>query len=346
MNQERTSWVYKHDMFHRDRPEDLHLVRRVSGVDGRKNRINKLPTSALIENTEYDGMENSVDITPVNLRKKRFASSSTKIAGKKRIVGADISNLATGPINNDDKPATPQYVRILPILRSEETLKTSQYQSKSTSIVTSVKWPGFVSPRLPYKKSTYYIVGDLLTYDDETSELETIDTPLKGTGAPLIQLDEKNQEFTTLDHFVPNISTETIGRIALSVAWPRPGHPQGDLASASLAVLVLEGFTGKEFLLSKTKDFLQRFPIVAEEFCCYENALRGTADYSINKEDFHVAYKTIETGLIDMMHDFAAFATNRVLELPGLEDSLLCESDHANFCKALIDWKVAVQLLY
>jgi len=41
VNRERTFWIYKHQLFHRDRPQDLHLLRRRTcpGVDGRKNRF-------------------------------------------------------------------------------------------------------------------------------------------------------------------------------------------------------------------------------------------------------------------------------------------------------------------
>jgi len=40
VNRERTFWVYRHPLFHRDRPEELHLLRRRTcpGVDGRKQR--------------------------------------------------------------------------------------------------------------------------------------------------------------------------------------------------------------------------------------------------------------------------------------------------------------------
>jgi hypothetical protein len=41
INRERTFWIYKHQLFHRDRPEDLHLLRRRTcpGIDGRKHRF-------------------------------------------------------------------------------------------------------------------------------------------------------------------------------------------------------------------------------------------------------------------------------------------------------------------
>ena len=41
VNRERTFWIYKHKLFHRDHPENLHLLRRRTcpGIDGRKNRF-------------------------------------------------------------------------------------------------------------------------------------------------------------------------------------------------------------------------------------------------------------------------------------------------------------------
>ncbi|CAJ1954516.1 unnamed protein product [Cylindrotheca closterium] len=43
INRERNVWIYKHKLFHRDRPEDLHMVRRRTcpGVDGRKQRFSR-----------------------------------------------------------------------------------------------------------------------------------------------------------------------------------------------------------------------------------------------------------------------------------------------------------------
>jgi len=43
VNRERTFWIYRHRLFHRDKPQDLHLLRRRTcpGVDGRKNRFSR-----------------------------------------------------------------------------------------------------------------------------------------------------------------------------------------------------------------------------------------------------------------------------------------------------------------
>ena len=43
INRERNVWIYKHNLFRRDHPEDLHLVRRRTcpGADGRKQRFSR-----------------------------------------------------------------------------------------------------------------------------------------------------------------------------------------------------------------------------------------------------------------------------------------------------------------
>lgn len=46
INRERNVWIYKHELFHRDHDEDLHLVRRRTcpGMDGRKQRFSRFST--------------------------------------------------------------------------------------------------------------------------------------------------------------------------------------------------------------------------------------------------------------------------------------------------------------
>jgi hypothetical protein len=49
INRERNVWIYKHNLFHRDRQDELHLVRRRTcpGVDGRKQRFSRLSAQRL-----------------------------------------------------------------------------------------------------------------------------------------------------------------------------------------------------------------------------------------------------------------------------------------------------------
>jgi HSF-type DNA-binding len=51
INRERNMWVYKHDLFHRDRPQDLVLLRRRNGpasVDGRRRQQEDSPPVAAV----------------------------------------------------------------------------------------------------------------------------------------------------------------------------------------------------------------------------------------------------------------------------------------------------------
>ncbi len=57
INRERNVWIYKHNLFHRDRPEDLYQVRRRTcpGVDGRKQRFSRLSAQKLSKKFQEGG---------------------------------------------------------------------------------------------------------------------------------------------------------------------------------------------------------------------------------------------------------------------------------------------------
>eukprot|EP00548_Thalassiothrix_antarctica_P009170 CAMPEP_0194160804 /NCGR_PEP_ID=MMETSP0152-20130528/78586_1 /TAXON_ID=1049557 /ORGANISM="Thalassiothrix antarctica, Strain L6-D1" /LENGTH=510 /DNA_ID=CAMNT_0038870521 /DNA_START=732 /DNA_END=2261 /DNA_ORIENTATION=+ len=63
VNRERTFWVYKHRLFHRERPEDLHLLRRRTcpGVDGRKNRFAGYPRKLVDSENRDDSFPNEAN---------------------------------------------------------------------------------------------------------------------------------------------------------------------------------------------------------------------------------------------------------------------------------------------
>lgn len=63
INRERTVWVYRHPLFQRDRPQDLHLVRRrgacATGMDGRKKRIVRVSAGSIQSDTTTTPHNNS-----------------------------------------------------------------------------------------------------------------------------------------------------------------------------------------------------------------------------------------------------------------------------------------------
>jgi len=91
VNRERTFWVYRHPLFHRDRPSELHLLRRRTcpGVDGRKHRpeldINCLARQVgfLRENGREDSSDGSqASVRDDNMQTKRRLAED--IDSKKR----------------------------------------------------------------------------------------------------------------------------------------------------------------------------------------------------------------------------------------------------------------------
>lgn len=80
INRERNVWIYKHKLFHRDRPEDLHLVRRRTcpGVDGRKQRFSRYSAqkiSSAEKSTQSTDDEQSLG-----------SSSDDEVESKKRVM--------------------------------------------------------------------------------------------------------------------------------------------------------------------------------------------------------------------------------------------------------------------
>jgi len=57
INRERNVWIYKHNLFHRDHPEELYQVRRRTcpGVDGRKQRFSRLSAHKLNKSDNEGG---------------------------------------------------------------------------------------------------------------------------------------------------------------------------------------------------------------------------------------------------------------------------------------------------
>ena len=73
VNRERNFWVYKHPLFHRDKPEDLHLLRRRTcpGVDGRKVRPE-------VDNSDTDGFRSPRSVSLADGTSDSDGNSSLK----------------------------------------------------------------------------------------------------------------------------------------------------------------------------------------------------------------------------------------------------------------------------
>ena len=110
VNRERTFWVYRHPLFHRDKPQNLHLLRRRTcpGVDGRKHKPDyDIQTLETRENLEFPGQADLVgDVGRethriAKPRPKRSAAKRVKVA-KKQIEEESVSGLDSDDLSTDD----------------------------------------------------------------------------------------------------------------------------------------------------------------------------------------------------------------------------------------------------
>jgi hypothetical protein len=98
VNRERTFWIYKHDLFHRDRPENLHLLRRRTcpGADGRKNRFSSRTSeggeeifttsqaASSEESSEDDGLSGDENDTETKKRRSKKRQAVESVTSSKR----------------------------------------------------------------------------------------------------------------------------------------------------------------------------------------------------------------------------------------------------------------------
>ena len=82
-------WIYKHKLFHRDRPDDLHRVRRRTcpGVDGRKQRFSRFSARKLNQFDDSKSPQSSDDES--SLEETSVEESDERPSSKKRLMEND-----------------------------------------------------------------------------------------------------------------------------------------------------------------------------------------------------------------------------------------------------------------
>lgn len=107
INRERNVWIYKHELFHRDRPEDLYLVRRRTcpGLDGRKQRFSRTSSRKTTDNStgseddfSLDDPSSPIEIPNVTVKEtKREVETDSEVGElkkRKRICNSEEENTA------------------------------------------------------------------------------------------------------------------------------------------------------------------------------------------------------------------------------------------------------------
>mmetsp|Transcript_18919 Transcript_18919/g.52831 ORF Transcript_18919/g.52831 Transcript_18919/m.52831 type:complete len:513 (-) Transcript_18919:564-2102(-) len=136
INRERNVWIYKHNLFHRDRPEDLYQVRRRTcpGVDGRKQRFSRLSAQKLSKNSDANGASSSNTSDAENAENDSSSEEEDSFEQQGHQQGAFFSakRSQSGQMGSSKKP------RILPQPEPEFEVDTS-IVSNPTPSPTSVK---------------------------------------------------------------------------------------------------------------------------------------------------------------------------------------------------------------
>lgn len=200
INRERNVWIYKHKLFHRDRPEDLHLVRRRTcpGLDGRKQRFSRFSARQLSgggsgsedEESSLDiGMPNEVSISSEVAEKRELDTSIREEPESKRSrkgliseppesdIFVDTSMLTEPePRAEDSLEVSSQNERDERLEAVEQSLIVSEVSKKLEQYAKRAAYggsgsrskrggSGVVTP--PFGSSQHFVPTALLTYDDE-----------------------------------------------------------------------------------------------------------------------------------------------------------------------------------
>lgn len=269
MNRERNMWVYKHDLFQRDHPELLHLVRRRTcpGNDKRKQRLlrpskehrsskdndNSDEDDASFAGAEMTEQETMVpeELSISSRKRSMFVSDMDKLRVTKRatpepspaiVVDAtmlhSLSSAAVS-IDSDDQASA-----MTKVDDAEQSAIVSDVASKLAKYARMAKKgrggrnrrsvAGMVTPP-DFKTSS----GNLLTYDDECMEYEA---PSNQRSSEVVRTESSNIVGSLEDNpqpkkssFLPDaVPFDVAQAISNSIVENSMGHPnQESLVSAA-----------------------------------------------------------------------------------------------------------------
>jgi len=144
INRERTFWVYYHPLFHRDRPEEMHKLRRRTcpGFDGRRNRPNQSlsppPPSANITWSNEDET-----VQDMNAEGQEESARGMALSHEERVKVSRSPSPSSSPMNHPPagrgsvySSATLRGPSLKPIVSEEE--KSSSAMMKSIRRLSSL----------------------------------------------------------------------------------------------------------------------------------------------------------------------------------------------------------------
>jgi len=312
-------WVYKHDLFQREKPELLHLVRRRTcpGNDKRKQRLPRQPKENPKANDSDDEDDASSEASPVAVQqpveprvvfapsRKRTMTVSDfeKPRGTKRstpepspavVVDAtmlrSLSTSAVSEESDDQASATKVNEAEQSAIVSDVASQLAKYarmaQKGSSGRSSRRSGSGMVTPP-NFKTSS----GNLLTYDDECVDediKENDQVPaIQSTGSNMTE-DSPHAKGT----FMPEpVSFDVAQAIIKSIVDNSAGHPEREtlVSAANVACFCMAATpsitAGTNLLCRKILDLFLQSESLAQEFLYYRSAL-----YPLQNDDIRSGF--------------------------------------------------------
>jgi hypothetical protein len=309
VNRERNVWIYKHELFHRDHPDDLHLVRRRTcpGLDGRKQRFSRFAIRRASSTSSLKSDENSqnevispqeypalISRTPSMSRRTPIWDASSARKGDAMVVdtsmvqpepadgdaGEDQGSVTAG--KKDPKAEMAQQSMVV----SEVAMKLEECARRATQGRSGGRrsGTGIITP--PYGSTPRFgesFSDGLLTYDDEYTSMYETDEDKFGTQSPesnrsiaSVSLDSMDEAPMVTPVVTPTkpvedrkVVEEIVQRILSS-----PEHPRGTFAAlAILAGFCMSTSPSGDDLCSKILQLISSCDKLGAEFSQYRSAL-------------------------------------------------------------------------
>lgn len=343
-------WVYKHDLFHRDRPEDLVRLRRRTcpSIDGRRQNFSisekkSTGTSPITRNSSVsstNGLHQAAVVTGND--KKRQISSLMRKNSVDKIVKRPSINGGRSPISVDMGVVNP-----VPLTESED----SDDQNTSLSSVSSygkaedqamivlkiasqlaqhVRDPknesrvsGLVTPTNGTSRSSSISSGTLLTYDDEREKMIDGYDHIQesqfsfSSGSPCDPFDDVTRNTLPSktyanDNLLSQSSAEEMMERLLNILDEETREKvQSKIEVACFCITTVPSYSDVE-VLSAIRFMLKSFPSVASDYSLYRSALSPLqmATKGRSNDDSFYQMWLHEESRCETYRSFSVFAIN------------------------------------
>ena len=312
MNRERNMWVYKHDLFQRDKPELLHLVRRRTcpGNDKRKQRLPRAPKVHTPDNDNSDEVSSAAAAAPPESEKPAVADKPVVSSSKKRtmlvsdfekprankratpepssavVVDTTVVQGWTAPAVSEESDDQASAAKVNDAEQSaivsdvaSKLAKYARLAQKGSLGRTRRSGTGMVTPPFGPSRTFKISSGNLLTYDDECGDYDVSDHKTAGTRCSDSNISSADSSPPKDKSVLEAVPFDVAQRIVKSVVDNSSEHPEQEslVLAANVASFCMAARPvikcGKNLLCRKILDLFLSSESLAQEFLLYRSAL-------------------------------------------------------------------------